>query len=143
MFKNRRSRAGFTFLEIMFVVVIIGILLALVGPRLVGKTQSARIETTKAQITNLETSLKTFEMDMGRFPENLDELAKDPDDVEDKSYRGPYMDKIPKDAWNEDFVFKAGKAARYNKRSFDLSSKGPDKAEGTDDDIVNWDESKK
>jgi general secretion pathway protein G len=138
MMQHRRTRRAFTFLEIMFVVVIIGILLALVGPRLVGRTQSARIEATRAQITNLETALKTFEMDMGRFPESLEEIVKDPDDVDDKSYRGPYMDKVPKDAWGEEFIYRAGRNARHNKRSYDLASKGPDKSEGTEDDITNW-----
>lgn len=139
---RRRARSGFTFLEIMFVVVIIGILLALVGPRLAGRTQTARIEATRAQLTNIETSLKTFEMDMGRWPETLEELVKDPDDVDDKSYRGPYMDKVPQDSWGQDFVYKPGKAARNNKRTYDLSSIGPDKSEGTDDDITNWAASK-
>lgn len=140
--QSRRRRSGFSFLEIMFVVVIIGILLALVGPRLVGRAQSARIETTRAQMTNIETALKTFEMDMGKFPESLEEIAKDPDDVDDKSYRGPYMETLPQDAWGQEFVYKPGKNARHNKRSYDLSSLGPDKAEGTEDDIVNWKTSK-
>jgi general secretion pathway protein G len=135
---RRRARSGFTFLEIMFVVVIIGILLALVGPRLAGRTNTARIEATRAQLTNLETSLKTFEMDLGRWPATLDEMAKDPDDVDDKSYRGPYMEKIPQDSWGQDFIYKVGKDAEHNKRSYDLSSMGPDKLAGGEDDITNW-----
>ncbi|MBI1291589.1 type II secretion system protein GspG [bacterium] len=135
---RRRTRSGLTFLEIMFVVVIIGILLALVGPTLGDKAQRARIEATRAQITHLSTALKSFQMDTGRFPDTLAELAKDPDEVEDKSYHGPYMERIPTDAWRQAYLYTPGKDARFNKRTFDLSSTGPDKTEGTNDDITNW-----
>ena len=136
-FRSQSLRRGFTFLEIMFVVVIIGILLALVGPRLVGRTQKARESTTRAQIKNLETSIKNFEMDTGRFPKTLTDLIEPSSEFE-KSWEGPYVDAdvVPKDAWGEDFEYK--QPGENNKRGFDLWSKGPDTQSGTDDDITNW-----
>lgn len=136
------ARKGFTFLEIMFVVVIIGILLALVGPRLVGRTQEARIATTRAQLQNLENAIKTFEMDTGTFPEDLDVIAEDEDD-DIVGFNGPYVDKgiLPVDAWEQSFEYKY--PGENNKRSFDLWSKGPDKQDNTEDDIVNWKQDKR
>ncbi|CAN5344851.1 type II secretion system major pseudopilin GspG [soil metagenome] len=133
---NKRHSRGFTFLEIMFVVVIIGILLALVGPRLVGKTQSARITATAAQINGVEAGIKNYEMDMGTLPKKLDDLVQE--ESEDKQYKGPYLgsDEVPKDAWGEEFIYKA--PGDHHKRGYDIWSKGPDKQENTEDDIVNW-----
>lgn len=134
--QRTKRRAGFTFLEIMLVVVIIGILVALVGPRLVGRTQEARIKATQAQLSGIESALKTFEMDMGSFPKSLDELVEEPSDND--SWNGPYLatEYVPQDAWNQDFNYKF--PGDNNKRGFDLWSKGPDKESGTDDDIGNW-----
>lgn len=132
----RRSK-GFTFLEIMFVVVIIGILLALVGPRLAGRTNTARISATQAQIRNLETALKNFEIDMGTYPKDLEELTQDPDDVTSTAYNGPYMDGgIPTDQWDNPFKYET--PGKNNRRGFDLWSMGPDGQDGTEDDITNW-----
>lgn len=135
---QRAARRGFTFLEIMFVVVIIGILLALVGPKLVGQTQKARITTTSAQMSNLETSLKNYEMHMGSFPKSLNGLIEN---EENKSaWDGPYLDKdaIPKDAWENDYNYKF--PGDNNRRGFDLWSNGPNGTDdrGEDDDIANW-----
>lgn len=134
---QRRFRKGFTFLEIMFVVVIIGILLALVGPRLAGRTQEARITATRTQMHGIDQAIKNFEMDMGRFPRELDELI-DPRSGDEDMWRGPYLDSdvVPTDQWNEDFLYKA--PGDNNRRGFDLYSKGPDRQENTEDDITNW-----
>lgn len=134
---RRRNRHGFTFLEIMFVVVIIGILLALVGPRLLGRSERARETATKAQIENLSTAIKNYEMDIGRLPRTLEDLIEDPGNT-NNAWDGPYLgrEEIPKDAWGRDFIYKA--PGTNNKRGFDLSSMGSDGDENTDDDIINW-----
>ncbi len=135
--KHPRSytRRGFTFLEIMLVVVIIGILMALVGPRLVGRTTEARISATRAQLKSLEQSIKTFEMDTGTFPKDLDELLEAPSEHE-SSWKGPYVDSdvVPVDGWDEPFEYKFP----GDNRRFDLWSKGPDKQSESEDDITNW-----
>ncbi|MCC5875093.1 MAG: type II secretion system major pseudopilin GspG [Candidatus Sumerlaeia bacterium] len=135
--RRKDRRRGFTFLEIMFVVVIIGILLALVGPRLVGRTERAREQTTRAQLRNLETAIRNFEMDNGTFPRTLQDLIDEPNDLE-RSWDGPYIeaDVIPTDSWGEDFLYKA--PGDNNRRGFDLWSKGADRQDNTEDDIANW-----
>jgi len=135
MLARRRSTSkGFTFLEIMFVVVIIGILLALVGPRLVGRAQGARIAAAQAQINNFSNALKQHELDIGSFPKNFDDLEAEESD--EKGWNGPYMDSIPEDPWGQAYVYKY--PGTNNKKGFDLMSLGPDKQENTEDDIPNW-----
>jgi len=139
---SQKSRYGFTFLEIMFVVVIIGILLSLVGPRLVGKTKKAKISAAEAQIKNFKTSLNAYELDIGEFPntsQGLKALIERPSEVSEDDWQGPYMDEIPKDPWNNEFVYKN---PPEHSRDYDLYSFGPDRQEGTDDDIVNWSKEK-
>ena len=138
MKKLNRNKRGFTFLEIMFVVVIIGILAAIVGPNLVGKSEKARITTTRAQMNSIKTTLQQFEMGVGRFPtteEGLEALVKCPSEVSEDMWDGPYLEEIPKDGWGNDFVYKyPGDNAVY----YDLYSYGPDGQEETEDDITNW-----
>lgn len=131
---------AFTFLEIMLVVVIIGILLGLVGPRLVGQRQKAKRIATQQQMKNIENALGRFEMDVGLFPtesQGLKALMDKPSDVATEDYEGPYLNDIKglKDAWGQPFVYKY---PSEHKKDFDIFSKGSDRQEGTDDDIKNW-----
>mgnify|MGYP006291163457 CR=1 FL=1 len=138
MRKMHYRRKGFTFLEIMFVVVIIGLLVAIVAPNLTGKSRKARVMTTKASMNSVETALQNFEMNVGRFPttdEGLDALLKCPGDVNEEMWDSPYLKRTPKDAWGNEFAYKC--PGEHN-ADFDLYSKGPDGQEDTEDDIVNW-----
>lgn len=135
---TKNGSRGFTFMEIMFVVVIIGILLGLVGPKLVGRTKKARVAAAEAQIKNFKTALNTYEMHVGEFPttsQGLNAMVEKPSDVDDKDWQGPYMEDIPNDPWGKEYIYKS--PGEHNK-DFDLSSMGPDRQEGTDDDIINW-----
>lgn len=137
----RRRRQGFTFLEIMMVVVIIGILVALVAPRLAGKTAKAKTVAAKAGLSSIASALAQYEMDMGTFPEQsegLKGLLEKPSSDDTGSWDGPYLSKssIPKDPWSQDFQYKY--PGEHNPKDFDLWSNGPDKQSGTPDDIVNW-----
>jgi len=135
--RRRNRRSGFTFLEIMLVVVIIGILVALVGPKLVGRTQQARVTASTAQLSSINQSIKSFEMDTGGFPKTLKDLVESSSENE-KDWRGPYMDSdaIPKDSWGEEYDYKF--PGNNNRKGYDLWSKGPDKQADTEDDITNW-----
>jgi len=132
-----RGKKGFTLIEIMLVVVIIGILAAVIGPRLSGKTNTAKIKATKSSIESLKTVLGMFEMHAGRYPttdEGLQALLEKPGDLNDDEWDGPYLKEWPKDSFGEDFIYRSPGEVNAD---FDLISKGPDKKEGTDDDITN------
>ncbi len=137
----RRRRQGFTFLEIMMVVVIIGILVALVAPRLAGKTAKAKAVAAKADLSGIGNALAQYEMDMGAYPEQsegLKGLMEKPSSDDTGSWDGPYLRKstLPKDPWKQDYQYKF--PGEHNSKDFDLWSNGPDKQSGTADDIANW-----
>lgn len=136
--QHRSKRAqGFTLIEIMLVVVIIGILAAVIGPKLAGRAKTASIKATQQSINNVKTMLGMFEIQAGRYPtteEGLDALMEKPGELTDEQWDGPYAQEWPRDAWGEDFVYRSPGEINAD---FDIISKGPDKREGTDDDISN------
>ncbi len=135
--KTREHERGFTLIEIMLVVVIIGILGAVVLPRLVGRTEQARRSAAQLQIESLGLALDTFELDNGRFPstaEGLQSLRIKPGSV--KNWNGPYLKKdIPVDPWQNPYVYIS--PGKHNV-DYDLFSRGPDGNEGGGDDITNY-----
>ena len=131
---QNRNRA-FTLVEILLVVTIIGILAALVIPKLIGRTEQSRIASANADVMGgISTALNVYEVDNGVFPKSLQDLIQQPADA--KNWRGPYLGKLPVDAWGHPYVYHY--PGKRNQNSFDLLSIGPDGQEGTDDDIGNW-----
>jgi general secretion pathway protein G len=136
--KERRDE-GFTLIELMIVLFIIGLLVALVAPRLISRVGKAKQKAAQAQIHLLATALDLFNLDVGRYPtteEGLKALRDKPEDM--PSWGGPYLDKgIPKDPWGRPYHYKCpGDHGPY-----DLYSFGADGAEGGDGenrDITNW-----
>ncbi len=128
--------AGFTLIELMLVVVIIGALAAMVLPRLTGRSEQARIAAVKTDIqANIATALKLYELDNGNFPstsEGLAALLNKPGSA--VNWNGPYSEKKPIDAWGREYKYKSPGEHRSD---YDLYSLGKDGAEGTDD-ITNW-----
>jgi general secretion pathway protein G len=105
-----RSSAGFTLLEMLIVLVIIGLLAGLVGPRLLDRLDSSKVTTTETQIRMLKTALDTLRLDIGRYPtteEGLAMLMTAPEDPELRArWRGPYLDgALPYDAWGHPFHY--------------------------------------
>jgi len=135
----KKKDSGFTLIEILLVVIIIGILAGLVVPNLVGRGEETRIKGAEADINGgLSAALDLYELDTGAFPEKIEDLVVDPGTG--KKWRGPYVKKgIPKDPWGNPYMYK--KPGQNNTRSYDLSSSGPDEQEGSEDDITNWDTS--
>jgi len=138
---SRRGRqAGFTLIEIMVVMVIIGLLMALVGPNLIGRSEKAKVQAAAMQIERLGTVLDTFRLDVGRYPttqEGLQVLVQRPMGVD--RWDGPYLNKgIPKDPWDRPYIYRSpGEAGR----PYDLYSLGADGAPGGTDnnrDITSW-----
>jgi general secretion pathway protein G len=137
-----RSRDGLTLIELMVVLVILGLMAALVFPKLTGTTGKARIQTAQIQIRALEDALNQFEVENGFFPtteQGLEALAAKPSTGrEAKKWReGGYMDKVPKDPWGNEYRYVSPGA----NGSFDLSSFGSDGVpggEGDSADINSW-----
>ena len=126
---------GFTLVEMLLVVAIIGILAALVIPRIVGVTDSSRITAAKADIKGgIKTALDRYEIDNGYYPRNLNDLIQAPSDA--KHWNGPYLDALPSDPWGEPYIYYY--PSKHNQGTYDLLSTGTDRKEGTDDDIGNW-----
>lgn len=130
---------GFTLIELMIVVVIIGILSAIVVPRLINRTKDAEIGATKASITSISLGLKMYELDNGKFPtteEGLKALVEKPSSTAPDKWKGPYLEQELIDAWKHPFQYRC--PSQNNHPDFDVWSFGPDGNDGTDDDIVNW-----
>ena len=139
------TQAGFTLIELLVVLVILSILVALVAPRLMGRTDDARVTEAKVQIRNLETALKLFKLDSGFYPtteQGLEALVTKPvTGKEPKSYRsGGYLEqpRIPLDPWGNPYIY-LSPGLHYE---YDIISLGADGREGGkeyDADIRNWD----
>jgi general secretion pathway protein G len=128
------SRA-FTLVEIMLVVAILGILAALVIPRIAGKSEEARVTRTVADIKGgIKTALDEFEVDNGFYPSSLQDLLQQPHNA--KNWHGPYLDNPPVDPWGN--VYQYAYPGKHNPTGYDLWSMGPDGKSGDADDIGNW-----
>jgi len=140
-----KNRQGFTLIEIMVVIVILAMLAALVGPKLMGRTDDAKIQTTRTQISNMETALKLYKLDNGTYPsteQGLNALVSKPTvgNIPKNYKEGGYLEKkqLPKDGWGNDFLYVS--PGEHN--DYDLFSYGADGAKGGDgknSDITSWD----
>jgi len=126
--QRRSSESGFTLIELMIVLFILGLLTALVAPRLMGRVGKAKQKSAQTQIHMLGTALELFYLDSGRYPtevEGLKALSQKPDNM--SSWGGPYLDKeVPKDPWGNNYVYKIP----GEKTPFDIICYGADKAPG-------------
>lgn len=121
------NKKGFTLIELMLVVIIIGVLASMVMPRLVGRSEEARLAAAKADINaNISLALDLYEMDNGRYPSSLDKLTdRNPN-------RGAYLKRKPLDPWGRTYTY----TVSNDGKDYKLCSKGPDESK-TDDDICN------
>ena len=137
--KAVRNIRGFTLLEVMVVIVILGILASMVVPNLMGSQERANMQKAVSDITALETSLSMYKMDNYKYPsteQGLDALVTQTD-VEPMPRRFPeggYVKRLPNDPWGNEYqLLNPGEHS-----NMDVFSMGPDGESGTDDDIGNW-----
>ncbi|MCK9364476.1 MAG: type II secretion system major pseudopilin GspG [Syntrophales bacterium] len=144
MRKERRNQRGFTLIELMVVIVILGILAGLIVPRIMGRPDEARQAKARIQIESLETALKLYKLDTGNYPtteQGLQALVEPPAvGAQAGNWRqGGYLEKgkVPKDPWDYDFIYLCpGVHGDY-----DLSCRGADGepgGEGKNRDINSW-----
>jgi len=139
------NRGGFTLIEIMVVIVILAMLAAIVGPKLMGRTDDAKVTDARVQIKNIETALKLYKLDNGSYPsteQGLGALVTKPTvGIIPNSYKdGGYLEskKMPKDPWGNDYLY----VSPGEHGDYDLFSYGADGAKGGDGknaDITSWD----
>ncbi len=130
-------KKGFTLIELMLVVIIIGALVAMVMPRFTGRGEQARVAAATADIqANIATALKLYELDNGGFPaseEGLNALLSKPASA--SNWNGPYLEKRPIDPRNREYKYKS--PGEHRTSDYDLYSLGKDGVESADD-VKNW-----
>ena len=133
----RNRKQGFTLIELMLVVIIIGALVAMVMPRFVGRGEQAKAAAARADIqANIATALKLYELDNGNFPateEGLSALMGKPSSA--GNWNGPYIERKPVDPWGREYKYKC--PGEHRQADYDLYSLGKDGIESADD-VKNW-----
>lgn len=137
--RTKYDRYGFTMVELMAILIIIGLLATVVIRKFTSKIDDARVITTKANLKLLHSAVNQFKMDISRFPSEdvgLMELIEQPSDV--TGTWEPYLEttELPKDGWGHDFIYELYPESG---RQFAIRSAGPDGEEGTDDDLLSTD----
>ena len=134
----RRSQRGFTLIELLIVMIILGLLAALVAPKMFQKVGGAKIKAAKAQIAMVGTALDAYRLDTGTYPtaeEGLEALRKNPGR---DTWDGPYMPKeIPNDPWGKPYVYSfPGEHGDYD--LYSLGADGQEGGDGENGDVVSW-----
>ena len=140
--RKKHIRRAFTMVELMAMLIIIGLLAAVVGRKVLSQIDTARITTTKANLKILADAVKQFRMNTGQYPSEdlgLLDLVEEPMDIREGTWPpGGYIDttEVPKDAWGNDFYFQLFPESG---KDFVIISFGPDGEEGTEDDLYSTD----
>jgi general secretion pathway protein G len=142
--RSGSGRLGFTLIEILVVITLIGLLAALVGPRILGRVSEAKSATAKAQLELLSVALDNYRLDNGSYPTTEQGLAalqeKPTRDPAPLNWRGPYLKRtIPADPWGRPYIYRS--PGEHDPGGNDLSSLGKDGqpgGEGEDADITSW-----
>lgn len=137
--RQPRARRGFTLMEVLLVLAILVILGSLVAMSFKNVISDADVKGAKNQAYLFENPVNTYMLHMRQYPTTLQALVTAPADVDAAKWKGPYLDKaIPLDPWGGEFKIRA--PGTFNPNGFDVWSAGPDKVDGTADDVGNWEQ---
>ncbi|WP_306520499.1 type II secretion system major pseudopilin GspG [Rheinheimera sp.] len=126
--KNSRVSLGFTLTELLIVIIILGLLMSLVAPKMFSKVDSTKTKTAAVQLEMISTSLDTYRLDIGEYPENLNELRTS----SKKNWDGPYLPKdVPLDPWGNPYLYNR---TGDKQNPYELKSLGKDGVPGGEDD---------
>ncbi|WP_172806728.1 type II secretion system major pseudopilin GspG [Endozoicomonas arenosclerae] len=137
--QKRLKQQGFTLIEIMVVIVILGVLASMVAPNVLGNKEKADQQKAVSDIVALENALDMYKLDNNHFPstqQGLDALVEQPSgNPQPRSYRdNGYIRRLPQDPWGNDYLMQS--PGEFG--DIDIFSAGPDGQAGSDDDIGNW-----
>ena len=137
---KKQTRNGFTLIELMLVVIIISALVAMVVPRLTGRSREAKQASAQADIKgNLSLALRVYELDNGNYPtteQGIEALLQKPTSPPTpENWKGPYIERAPLDPWGHAYVYH--NPGTHPPLDYDLYSLGQDGIE-SEDDVVNW-----
>lgn len=136
--QDKHFENGFTLIELIVVLAIIGLIMALIAPRLIGQFEKSKAVAAKAQLRSLEGSLASMRLDIGRYPttaEGLDLLQRPTADVS-ATWQGPYLaSDVPKDPWGHPFVYREPASGALNPTIGTLGSDGTPGGDGIAKDI--------
>lgn len=140
MLQRKTRQRGFTLIELLVVLVILGLLMSIVGPRVMKYVSSSRGDTAQIQVEELASALDMYYLEVGRYPsqeQGLSALIEQPPGVE--SWAGPYLRKsnVPADPWGNDYVYRfPGQNGPFD--LYSLGADGQPGGEGENADITSW-----
>jgi general secretion pathway protein G len=137
---KRRRRAGFTLVEVLLVLVILVVIASLGIANYSRAQRKAYMNAAKAQVGQLSSLAKQYQIDVGDFPPSLEALLQPPPDLANPAkWNGPYLEKatLPLDPWDRPYEYQY--PGIHNPELPDIYSAGPDGVKGTQDDVGNWD----
>ncbi len=135
---SKLLRAAFTLIELLLVLAILGVIMSMVVPNLMGRQKYANIDATRASIKGAEQAVRMYALDhLGEYPNSTEGFqALVSSRANDGRWRGPYLSALPQDAWGNALIYQA--PGRRTNSEFEIFSCGPDKLPGTEDDIGSW-----
>ena len=137
---RRRAPGGFTLMEVLLVLAILGVIIGLVLPNLIGQQKQGYIKATRVQVQSVESAAKMYAVDhAGDYPMDIQMLISSPGN--DANWKGPYLENttaIPADPWGNPIQYAYPGSNQAGADKPDIWSMGPDKQSNTADDITNW-----